>query len=67
MYDLIIWSDAFGSQLGYPNWKPQANFVSDRVIEIFDAVIIAANYGKTLLLHNNGNSQPTSTNIGKTN
>jgi len=45
--DLVIWGSAFGSRPGYPSWNPLADCVPDDLIDIFDAAIIAANYGKT--------------------
>jgi hypothetical protein len=45
--DLIIWSNAYGSRPGYPNWNPLADLNGDEIIDVFDGVIIAINYGKT--------------------
>jgi len=47
LYDLTAWANAFGSQPGYPNWNPLADLNQDEIVDIFDAVIIAINYGKT--------------------
>lgn len=45
--DIIIWANAFGSRLDDPNWNPTADLVKDNVIDIFDAVLVAVNFGKT--------------------
>jgi len=44
--DLISWSNAFGSKPNCPEWNPNTNFHPDNIIDIFDAVIIAINFGK---------------------
>jgi len=45
--DVIIWANAFGSQPGDLNWNPQADLYQDSIIDIFDGVIIAQNFGET--------------------
>jgi len=46
--DLVIWANFFGYRVEYPGWNPLVDLVPDGIIDIFDAVIIAVNYGKTI-------------------
>ena len=38
---------AFGSYLRLTSWNPQADIKQDNIIDIFDPVTIAINFGKT--------------------
>jgi len=46
MKDITILKVAFGSEIGDPNWNPNVDLISDSIIDIFDGVVIAANFGK---------------------
>lgn len=45
--DLIIWAAAFGSTSAdlTGSWDPRADLFADNVINIFDGIVIAQNYG----------------------
>ena len=45
IFDAIIMSSAFGSQLGDPNFVPAADLDSSGTIDVFDAIILASHYG----------------------
>ena len=45
IYDLIIWGNAFGTFAGEPDFNPAADLNNDGVIDIYDGIIIAINYG----------------------
>jgi len=47
--DAIKLSQAFGSQLGSPNWNPKADFNGDDRVNILDAIILSANFGNRAL------------------
>lgn len=47
--DAIKLSQAFGSQLGSPNWNPKADFNGDDRVNILDAIILASNFGNRAL------------------
>lgn len=47
IFDLTTAATAYASKPGYPNWNPNADVYTDQIIDIFDFVIIAVNYGKT--------------------
>lgn len=44
--DIVIVARAFGSQPNESEWSPLANINIDEYIDIFDIVIVAANFGK---------------------
>jgi hypothetical protein len=48
IFDAIIFSDAFGSKPGDPNWNPYADFNGDGVIDIYDAITFASHFGQSL-------------------
>jgi hypothetical protein len=37
----------FGSRSGNLDWNPNADINSDNIVDIYDAIILAGNYGKT--------------------
>jgi len=43
--DLIIWGAAFGANPSSYNWDARADLYQDDLIDIYDAIIIAQNYG----------------------
>ena len=47
--DAIKIAQAFGSQLGSPNWNPKADFNGDNRVNILDAIILSANFGNYAL------------------
>lgn len=47
LYDLTAVALAFSSKTGDPNWNPEADFIEDGVIDIFDLVVVTINYGRS--------------------
>jgi len=47
LYDAVELADAAGSWFGHPRWNPNADFNLDKFIDVFDAVILSRNSGKT--------------------
>jgi len=47
VFDIVIWTTAFDSKPGSPNWNSDADMNNDGVIDIFDGVVIGVNFGKT--------------------
>jgi parallel beta-helix repeat protein len=47
MFDALQGASAFGSKRGDPNWNAFADFNKDNVIDIFDLLIVARNFGRT--------------------
>jgi hypothetical protein len=47
IYDAILLSNAFNSNLGDPNWNANADLNSDGTVDIFDAIILSVNFGKS--------------------
>jgi hypothetical protein len=45
--DATAAANAFGSYLGHPRWNPNADINGDNIVDIYDAIILANNYGKT--------------------
>lgn len=45
IYDITVFSDAYGSEPSDPNWNPLADFNGDNIINLYDAVLLTANYG----------------------
>lgn len=48
IFDLVLWTNHFGYEVGDPGWNPAVDLVPDGIIDVFDVVIIAVNYEKTL-------------------
>lgn len=47
--DAIKLAQAFGSQPGYPNWNPKADFNGDDKVNILDCIVLSANFGNQAL------------------
>lgn len=47
IYDAIAIAWAYNSVPGSSNWNPNADINSDVAIDVFDAIILAGNFGKT--------------------
>ena len=45
--DAILAGKAFGSRPGDPNWNPEADVLGHGVVDIFDIIVIASNFGHT--------------------
>jgi hypothetical protein len=45
--DLSLFSSAYGSTLGDPNWNPNCDFNNDNTVDLLDLVILCQNYGET--------------------
>lgn len=43
--DIRAFSVAYGSEPSDPNWNPLADFNGDNIINLYDAVLLTANYG----------------------
>jgi uncharacterized membrane protein len=46
VYDMIIFSKAFGSVPGSPRWNPVADLDADGIVDIRDALLVAQHYGQ---------------------
>ena len=44
IYDAIRLSSAYNSELGSPNWNPNADINTDGIVDIYDAMILSAHY-----------------------
>jgi ABC-type transport system substrate-binding protein len=47
IFDVVMISSAFDSKPGDPHWNPMADVVKDGEIDIYDAVVVCRQYGKT--------------------
>ena len=44
--DVVKWALAFGSTPTSPNWDADADIDGNNIVNIFDGVVIAVNYGR---------------------
>jgi len=47
IYDVVIVASAYDAEPGDPNWNPIADIVEDGTIDIYDAVAVCRQYGKS--------------------
>lgn len=47
IFDATLLADASGSYEGHPRWNPQADFDRNKFVDVFDAVILSSNSGKS--------------------
>lgn len=47
LYDAVLVLVAYGSKPGDPNWNPIVDLIRDDKIDIYDAVVVCSQYGKT--------------------
>jgi len=45
IFDVILFTQAYMSRLGDPNWNERADFNNDGVVDIKDMVILTNEYG----------------------
>jgi hypothetical protein len=48
MYDALLAAKAFGSRPGDENWNPNCDLNGDNVIDIFDLLKLAGNFGRRI-------------------
>jgi hypothetical protein len=47
MYDAIQEASAFGCYPGHPLWNSDADLNQDGIVDIYDIIIMAGNFGKS--------------------